>query len=339
MSRGATALASLLVTLGRPAWWVHSLAAFLIRGGWFLFLLPIVAIPSPLAVSNALGPVIVPIALGRFAPEALIAIALLIGGLLLWLLAGWGVAAAAEGTVIREAAEAAAEEGLAGRSEDRPSRDGAEVARRMLAARLIALVPLFAAIAWGTIGIVEATYAELTRPLDVATPLVVRVIDRAALQLATIVLTWLLAEVVGGAAGRRIAVDGRAPGPALMAAASDAVRRPGSTVVPWLVTSAALAVVLGGLLLAAGVAWQGLQGAIVDPTAAPPAILVSLIAFVATWLAALALTGLLTAVRTSTGVFEDARIAVRVPPEAGTFGAGQGSRPGDWSVGDGGGSL
>ena len=60
MSRGGAVLASLLVTIGRPAWWLVALAGFLVRGGFVVFVLPIVLLPSPLAISNVVAPIIVP---------------------------------------------------------------------------------------------------------------------------------------------------------------------------------------------------------------------------------------------------------------------------------------
>ncbi len=72
MSRGGAILASLLVTLGRPAWWLLALAAFLVRGGFVVFLVPIVVLPSPLAISNVAAPFVVPMALGRIGPEVFV---------------------------------------------------------------------------------------------------------------------------------------------------------------------------------------------------------------------------------------------------------------------------
>ena len=74
MSRGGAILASLLVTLGRPAWWLLALAAFLVRGGFVVFLVPIVVLPSPLAISNVAAPFVVPMALGRIGPEVFVAV-------------------------------------------------------------------------------------------------------------------------------------------------------------------------------------------------------------------------------------------------------------------------
>lgn len=340
MSRGAAALASLLVTLGRPAWWVLALAAFLVRGGIVAFLVPIVAIPSPLAVSNAVAPLIVPVAFGRIGPEFLALIAFLIVGLAAWLLLGGYVAAAADRALILEASEAAAEEGLGEQGSSTAAAAGVGgVVGRMLAVRLAALLPLALAIGVGALGIVEVAYAELTRPIDVATPLALRVVAGAAWQIAAIGLTWVAAEVVGGAAGRRIVMNGASAAAALSGALGDLVRRPRSSLLPWLASTAFLALLVGVVLVAGAVAWQRVRGTLADPAAEPLSIVVALLAFMGIWFAALALTGLMAAGRTVVGVFEHVRLGAHVPPDPGTFGAGAHRRPGDWSVGDGGGSL
>lgn len=339
MSPGAAALASLLVTLGRPAWWALALTAFLLRGGLVLYLVPIVSFPSPLAVSNVVAPLIVPLALGRIGVEVVILVALTVGGLLVWLVGGWALAAAAEGALIRGVAEAAADEGLEGRVERQPAMTGDGVVRRMLAARLVALVPLVVATGWGAVAIVGSAYVELTRPLDVATPLAVRVAAGAAGQIAAIVVAWLFAEIVGGAAARRAALDGASAGRALADAVLDLVRRPASTILPWLATTAPMALALGALLFAADVAWRALQVGLVDPHASPVAVALALLAFVGIWLSGLVAGGLLAAVRTAAGVVEETRTAHPVAARDGTFGAGAHRRPGDWSVGDEGGSL
>ena len=57
-----------------------------------------------------------------------------------------------------------------------PSRRAARrvLVAAILAARLIALLPFAVAVAIGVARIVAVTYVELTRPVDVATPLVAR---------------------------------------------------------------------------------------------------------------------------------------------------------------------
>ena len=339
MSRGGAILASLLVTLGRPAWWLLALAGFLVRGGFIVFLIPIVVLPSPLAISNVVAPFIVPMALGRIGPEM---IALLIAGgagLFAWLLLGGAIAAATDLALTRDAVAAAADEGVATPPEGPASIDSERRDRGLvgtiLAARLIAWLPLAAALAIGLVRIVAVTYVELTRPAEVESPLALRVALGAAGELAVMAVAWVFGELVGGLASRWIVLDRAPTGPALAAAARDVVRRPASTLLPWLVTTLMLLLILGGSVGAASVAWSRVTVALANRTPDVATVAISLLLFVAIWLAALVLGGLFAAVRCSVLTFEH----LRVRAETGTFGASAHHRPGDRSVPDRGGSL
>jgi len=340
VSRGGAILASLLVTLGRPGWWLLALAGFLVRGGFLVFLLPIVVLPSPLAISNQVAPFIVPMALGRIAPETIAVGAGAVVGLLTWLLIGGSLAAATDLVLVREAAAAAVDEGVDQRSPETPAaidagrRDRVLVAT-ILAARLVAWLPFAAALAVGLVRIVAVTYAELTRPVEVESALALRVALGAAGELAVIAAAWLVGELVGGLASRRIVLDGAPAGRALLAAVRDVVRRPGSTLVPWLVTTVLLLTILGGTVGAASVAWSRIIVALSNSPTDPTTVVISLLTFVAIWLAALILGGLFSAVRGSVLTFEHVRVRART----GTFGASVHHRPGDRSVPDQGGSL
>ena len=346
MSRGGAILASLLVTLGRPAWWLFALAAFLVRGGFVVFLVPIVVLPSPLAISNVAAPVVVPMALGRIGPEVFVV--LIVAGAVLfgWLLLGGTVAAATDVALTREAVAAAADEGVAPQTPPTPPPEhgappiGGERRDRALvgtivAARLLAWLPLAAALAIGLVRIVAVTYVELTRPAELESPLALRVAVGAAGELIVMAVAWLFGEVVGGLATRWIVLDGASVGRALAAAANDVVRRPGSTLLPWLVTTAMLFTILGGTVGAAGVAWSRVIVALSARTPDPATVAISLVIFVAIWLAALILGGLFAAIRSSVLTFEH----VRVRAQTGTFGASVHHRPGDRSIADRGGSL
>ena len=344
MSRGGAVLASLLVTIGRPAWWLLALAAFLVRGGFVVFVLPIVLLPSPLAISNMVAPFIIPVALGRIGADVVL-LALVAGiALVGWLIvAGW-IAAALELALLREQAAAAAEEGIPpdgfrdGRSlvesASAPRRDRVLI-RWMVVTRLVAWLPLGAALVIGTVRIVAITYVELTRPDSVATPLALRVGQAAAPELTAIAVTWLLGELVGGLASRRIVLDGARPGRALLAAAGDVIRRPGSTLLPWLITTLFLLAIAGGAVGAASVSWSRLIEALADAEVDPVMVAINLFLFVAIWLAALDLTAICAAVRGSVQTFE----VLHRRSATGTFGASKHHRPGDWSVPDEGGSL
>jgi hypothetical protein len=336
VSRGGAILASLLATIGRPGWWLISLAGFLVRGGFILFVLPIVLLPSPLAISNALAPVIVPVALGRIGPDA---IALFLGTVVVLsagvLVGGW-IAAATELVLIREEAAAAGEEGVGAPLSAEPIGSSDRViVGKLLAARLVAWTPLALAIGIGIVGIISITYAELTRPAAVDMPLALRVALDAAPELAFIGVTWVLGELIGGLAARRIVLGGAPTGAALVGAAGEVVRRPGSTLLPWLITSGLLVAVVAGSVGAAGIAWSRVIAALSDRAVDSPTVVLNLLPFVAIWLAALILTGLCVAVRGAVQTFE----YVHRQSVTGTFGASAHRRPGDWSVPDEGGSL
>ena len=61
----ASMVAALAASVGRPRWWVMALAAFLVRGGILVLLLPLVSLPSAPAVATLLAPTVEAIAIGR----------------------------------------------------------------------------------------------------------------------------------------------------------------------------------------------------------------------------------------------------------------------------------
>jgi hypothetical protein len=205
-TRGVT-LAALLAALGRPSWWLLALAGFLVRGGAVLFLLAIVSLPSPLVVSNIVAPLVVPIALGQIDAGTVALIGLGVGSVVIWLIGGGWVAAAIEIVLIRDGREAMAEEGLTVQS---APRSGGLLTSRVMAAHLLAHIPTALVLGIGSVRILSVAYIELTNPFEVATPLVLRVIAGAAAPVSAIVAVWLLGEIVGGLAARRMVLAGAA---------------------------------------------------------------------------------------------------------------------------------
>ena len=359
MSRSGVFFASLLVSLGRPTWWLLALAGFLARGGIVLAVVPIVNLPSPLALSNIVAPVIVPLALGHVDEGVFVAIAIVVAGLLAWLIAGGLIGAATDLALIRDGLAAAIEEGVAGRvwgaaadrSEVWPDgRGGGRLVARILAVRLLAHLPFAIALAIGSVAIVQVAYAELTRPAGVDTPLVLRVAAAATGPIIAIVVAWFVGELAGGIAARRIVLVGDGILAALAAAVVGLVRTPRSTVVPGLVTTISLALILGATLGGARVAWLRADSALTNPRMDPSTLVITLAALVAIWLAALSLIGVLTASRSAALTFEAIRASTRrveiSAPSGesgdivdGTFGASTHHRPGDRPLGDDGGSL
>ncbi len=149
-------------------------------------------------------------------------------GALIWLVVGGWFAAGLEaaGAWIVAGDEEVVAPGMivGGRAGDERGRPGAPllspdggVASRILAARLIAAVPLGVALALGSIRLVFVTYRELTTPLDVATPIAIRVLRGSPEVVVAVVVTWMLAEIVGALAARRIALADAGVGAGLSA--------------------------------------------------------------------------------------------------------------------------
>jgi len=341
-TRGLT-LAALLAALGRPSWWLLALAGFMVRGGVLLFLLAIVSLPSPLIISNIVAPVIVPLALGRIDPGAIALLGGVVAIVAIWLIGGALVAATTEVALIRAARDAMLKEGLPVGPVAPPRR---WLIGRVAASHLLAHVPTGLVVAVGSIRIAGVAYIELTDPFDVTTPLILRIAAGAAGSIAAIVVVWLLAEIVGGRAVRRIVLRGASVVGGLRGAIGDLVRRPAAALAPALWTTLVLAIDLAAGLGIVALAWTQLGERLTDSTTDLATTTFWILAFPASWIGALALTGLVDAWRSAAMTFQVERAGVvaesradRAPDPGGTFGASPGRRPGDWSTTDGGGSL
>jgi hypothetical protein len=351
VTRRATFIAAVLVAVGRPTWWFMALATFLLRGGILLVVLPIVTLPSVLALSNAFAPILLPLALGRIEPAVVLGPAAIVVALLAWLLIGGRLAAGIDVALVGECADAAIDEGVPGDVPLPPARSPSAVGWRVVAIRLVAWLPLAITIGIGLARIVEVTYVELTRPVDVVSPLIVRVAGQTVSQLGLIVVAWAVGEVVGGVATRRVTLTPTRYGPALGWAIRTSASSPLSWLVPWIATTVALALVMAPTLAASAFAWTKAGDALSDRLLEPVATLLTMFAFVAIWLAAIVLSGTALAIRSAAQTFEHVRrhaleIAARdglggatAAEGSGTFGASTRGRPGDWLPRDEGGSL
>jgi len=225
------------------------------------------------------------------------------------------------------------------------------VAWRVLAVRLIGWLPLALAIGFGIARIVQVTYIELTRPVDVTIPIAVRVAGEVVPQIGLIVIAWVVGEVVGGVATRRAVLTRAGHGDSLAWAIRASAASPLPWLVPWIGTTLLLFAAMGATLAAAAFTWARAVEALSDRLANPFAALLTLLLFVALWLAAIVFGGVILAVRATAQTFEHVRRSSERRPgdeavgarsdrgEGGTFGGGAESRPGDWSQHDDGGSL
>ncbi len=310
MTVGATLVASLLAVLERPSTWPLGLFGFLIRGGLLIVVAPIIVLPTAIGLANVLAPVLASALLSGLTPTVLFAlVGVLVLGLV-WLLGGGLLAAAVEAEAIERRADDLIERG--------PTCGGA--ARRILVARMAAYLPLLIALSWGSTRVVAAVYREFTVPVDTVTPLVFRVVRAVPDALAVIAVAWLIGEVVGGLAARRIVLLDEAPFRAIRNAVVTVLRRPLRTVVQSVVPLMVLAAVVVPSAAAAAAAWTAIRATLVDGL--PPLLtLVAVLVLVVVWSGQLVLLGLVAAWRG----------AVWTTDVAGTFGGPGTIREGGWS--------
>jgi hypothetical protein len=295
MSVAGSLAASLLATLTRPAWWAMALAAFLVRGGVVVLVLPIVSLPTVAGLANAFGPTVVSLVFAGPSPAFLLAVAGLALAITAWLIDGGLLAAALDLAQVREAAR---DEEL----EDRPA-PGSGDPGRALAARLLAHVPTAVVLVLGAVRLVGASYDELIRPGDPAVPVALRVAFRIPDVVGGLLATWAFGEVVGGLALRHLAWGASLSG--AMGRAVRTVIRPAG-LVTFALTSAALVAVIAGGATAAGIAWDHLRIVLVDGGNANE-VRLALVVFSLTWVAAAWLLSLVLAWRSAAWTFEVAR--------------------------------
>jgi len=332
VNRGAALIGALLATLATPATWPLALGTFLVRGGILLFALPVLALPSPVGIANVLSPTVIAVALGTMTSG--LAISLVAVGLAAAILLGFGgwLAAVLEAEGVRiiaadEDIRAIAGPVGAGRApnDDLGAGGPGGTAGRILAARLVAYVPLGLAVVAGSFRLGSRAYGELTAPGDVGTPFVVRVLLGSPEVVIALVVTWMVGEILGAVAVRRIVLRGDTLSGSLRGALGVTVRHPLATLARfWLPTVALFAVIVPSML-AASAAWGAARAALADleDPADPVGVLGTVVVFVGLWLVGLVLAGVVSAWRAA--VWTAAEMAGE-----GTFGASAGIRPGDW---------
>jgi hypothetical protein len=271
--------ASLIATLARPDWWAMALAAFLVRGGFVLVVLPLVSLPSVAAIAAVVAPVVESLVIGGQTVEAVVigAVALAI---VLAALAALGLAGAwFDLELSREVA-----------GDDELELAWAPVrgsARQAFAIRLFAHVPTALALTYGAARIVAVAYDELISPGDATVPVVARVFERTPEAVILVVLAWLVGETVGALAVRRVTA-GASLGSALLVSVRQLVHPRG------LATVGLTSVVLVGIgvpfLVAAGRTWEHVRAYLLDGADIVP-LAAALVLLVATWILGLSILG------------------------------------------------
>jgi hypothetical protein len=301
MSRGAALTGALLTTLATPVTWPLALATFLLRGGLLLVMLPIVVLPSPVGLGNLLAPTLVTVVLRGVSVEVALLVGFTVLALLAWFVVGGLLAAMLEAEAARIVArdEELTDAGLppAGHNRGARARDR-HVAVGILAARAVAHLPTGAALVWGSARLATVAYHELTSPLDVTTPIVLRVLGGAPEVIALVVGLWMAGEIVGALAARRIALDGAGVVGALRDAVVAVLRRPIAVVADFAVPTAGLALVMLPSTLAAAAAW-GLVRAAMRSRGDPAGATLGVVLFVSLWLVGLVLVAVTAAWRSA----------------------------------------
>ena len=247
-SWAANMQAALLAALARPAWWALALAAFLVRGGFLVIILPIVSIPTTADLTNAFAPTVEDLIYGRPSVEAVIAGTLLISGAFVTLYALVFIGSWLDLALLR--ATTSDPELELGWS---PANGSATLA---LAIQLVAHIPTVVAIGYAAIRVIGVLYVELTSPGDATTPLAIRVLAQAPDAPLAVGITWLVGEAVGGLATRRVAA-----GEPVAAAFGWSVRQVASPrgLATLGATTAAIVVLLVPYLLTVATAWENVH--------------------------------------------------------------------------------
>lgn len=284
--------------LGRAELWPPALAAFLLRGGIVVYVVPVLVLPSTVGLATFVGPTAVTPA--GPSPEFVRLIVALAAALVAWYLVGGLVAGAAEAALLRSQSDLAP-----GLGRDRRPSPG--LAGRVVLIRFAFTLPLLLVTAIGLPIVVSAAYGELTSPLDVATPLLLRVLGDVPEVLAAMTLAWLFAETASGLAVRHLVLGRRGVPEAMLAALGHLVRRPvASLATQALVLAGSVFLMAPGLIVAA-FAWDRTGWALADPAAPPIALAILTLLFVTAWLGGVGMAGAAAAWRSVAWTLEAAR--------------------------------
>jgi hypothetical protein len=269
-----------VVTLLRPVSWALGLAGFLAGGGIVIVAWPILVLPTPTGLQNALGGPVSSLVFGGPSAGFLVLIAAGTTGAVLLIVGGTFAGAWAERQGIAVALEAAADDGL-----DLPSVDlrSAPGTWRVAVIRLLALVPVAVAAALAWQPLYDAAYHELILPGDLVTPLPIRVLGAVPWPVVGIGVVWLLSDAAAAVGVRRLVVERRPVLASWLMGWADLVRRPHRIIPTALVGAAVLVLLMGPALLSAVVGWGRVRDILVggrDPVVVAGAI----VTWVAIWL-------------------------------------------------------
>jgi hypothetical protein len=289
------------VVAREPSLWALGAVSFAIRGGWLLLAVPIITFPEEGQLSTIFGPV-----LTTSGPSSGLAVLLAIAGVAALLVAGTAVLLAAYAEVSAFDRTVHREETIALRSGRQP-RDLLGHERRGLVVRVAgveALGLLAILVVASVVGrqIPQIVVNELQFPSNTTDTLVTRVLGEVRSDLLVLAVVVVLMDIAVAVASRRVMAgrfglsDG-ASRPSLATAVRRLPRLVLTAVACWAVTIA----VLLPVLWVTGFTWAAVRDLFLAPGTPSSLDLVrlvlTLIAFVATWVGGLALAGLASAFR------------------------------------------
>jgi hypothetical protein len=305
---------------------VVALVGFLIRGGIVLIALPSVVLPSVIGIAGATG--VDYISISGEPTQWLVEVVLGASvAAVVWLTVAGLVGSLVDVWLVDMALDAR-----------RPATRGRlplprmALLVRLLAIRMICLVPLAIALVWAAGQIFSATYDELTTPTNLATPLPLRVIFAATSAVTVVAAAWLVAETIAAIAIRRQILAGHGIWRSLGGAAWQLVRRPVSTLLTVFISYATSVVAVGLALVATATAfdWCRIAARNTEPIAVklgigdfsttrdfrPVAFALAAVAVALAWAAALVLSGVASAWRSAAFTHEVADALPAAAPDA-----------------------
>ncbi|MDQ3871467.1 MAG: hypothetical protein M3301_07630, partial [Chloroflexota bacterium] len=322
---GSSLAIALALVLSDRGLWLLGAAGFLARGGWLVLVVPILSLPSPVAITTLLGADVV--GTGRLSPQLVALLLTALAAIVAALVASAVVAAAVDVAAFERFVRHPETLELRGGREPRELSSGERAALivRLVALYGVLLLPAGGALVATALRLIAAAYQEYFLPGSLQVPLALRVAAEARFHLLVLALCLVAAEVLGSFASRQlIAVRlglraGRPRKRWLARAGRDDVarllRRSGeivvTTILGWIATLVLL--VLGVLAIVVG--WTAVRSvflastALEDAAGAAEAGLVTVL-FVALWCAALVLVGLASAVRAALWSAQSSRQAV-----------------------------
>jgi hypothetical protein len=288
-----------VVTLVRPVSWALGLAGFLAGGGLALMAWPVLVLPTPTGIQNALGGPVSTLTVGTPSTAMLV---LIWGGLIcgLVLFAGALLAGAwAERNVIAVGLEAAGDEGMLAPRDLR----GAPGTGSVAILRLFALLPVIAVAVAAWQPLYDAAYQELVLPDELATPLGLRIVGDVPWLVAALLATWVAADAAGALGVRRLVIERR---PVLVAWGLgwvDILRSPLRVIATAAFGLGVIALLAIPAMLAAASGWARVREVMAQSTDPLPAI-GTVATWVAIWLGGLVLAGVGAAIRAAAWTLE-----------------------------------